>query len=90
MHRLRDGGGTTDPDGESPERVWAMGLARYSQKDAEVTLHFHQAWDAKFILVGGRYYNRQEWKRYCLERRRWTRDDPTVVVPMPASFSRWK
>ena len=61
-------------------------LLTYAQKDAEVTLRFQKAWDEKFIRVGGLYYNRQEWQRYCLEKRRWARDDPSVVVPMPIGF----
>ena len=61
-------------------------LLAYALKDAEATLRFQQEWDRKFIQVGGLYYNRQEWRRYCLEKRRWAREDPTVVVPMPKGF----
>lgn len=61
-------------------------LLVYAQKDAEATLRFQQAWDKEFILAMGLYYNRQEWQRYCLEKRRWARDDPSVVVPMPIGF----
>lgn len=61
-------------------------LLVYSRKDAEVTLRITQVFAEKYVQVNGLNYDRQEWRHYCLEKRRWARDDPSVVVPMPVGF----
>ena len=61
-------------------------MAQYAQRDVEASRKFHEDFQAKFICVGGLYYNRQQWEHYRLEKRRWAREDPSVVVPMPVGF----
>lgn len=58
----------------------------YSPRDAELCLNLHQMVDEKYVFINGLWYDRQEWERYCLEKRRWERDDPTVVVSLPVGF----
>lgn len=61
-------------------------LAEYAKNDAALVLEFQKQWDLRFIRVGAFYYDRQEWERYCLDKKRWALEDPTVVVQKPLGF----